>query len=577
MNQTKVSKNLNQIFKMSEDKGTCVFIDGGWGIGKTHSILNQFKDNGEEISLKYISVFGKKDLEQIEKELLLQLMPMEKLFNKVKDNSSMRILGNVVTSALKLFDKEVNILDLLNNLRIENISYDRKKENIVLCIDDLERKSTNIEMGDLLGLIERASTNFNIVIIANSTKLSEDDLECFNEYKEKIVDYHFIIDELDIGTMQQIAENRLRDLNEENIKMVSDFYFENIENYCLMKKGEDESNYEILKNFRIYNKYINLVQRVGEVVNKEFPDSQFEFDKDSLECCIGVIVESFLFNSAGEKRHKPKTHIKMMMHESIKLILHYEDYNPKIHILKDYLILKSEIAKDIHRLYSAYKLNKSELENLLSKVQKRIDRQTIEYFKEPNLVVSLFDALNILEDDYPNEKELLDIAIKLYKPSIDEKVLELRAEDWDNFDAINEIDCNQRTRIFIEKLNSNVLNKYEGFLNDEYNEALAEKNINSLHQIIQLRSFTDLEGFQKVFDLFFDEAVTFFEETKWGYICSLVIKGSENKEIGVYKFLMERVNSDIACATKLKYKKLIEVLQEEEYFRSEAEYHFEEK
>ncbi|KQY85244.1 hypothetical protein ASD24_28600, partial [Paenibacillus sp. Root52] len=247
MNQTKVSKTLNQIFKISQEKSTCVFIDGGWGIGKTHSILNQFKNDGEKITLKYISVFGKKDLEQIEKELILQLMPTEKLFNKVKDSNAMKILGNVVTSTLKFFDKEVNILDLLNNLRIENISYDRVKENIVLCIDDLERKSTDIEIGDLLGLIERASTNFNIVFIANSTKLSEDELEYFNEYKEKIVDYHFVIDELDIEVLHLIAKNHLRDLSEENIKTVSEFYLENIENYRA-KKIEDNNSYEILKN-----------------------------------------------------------------------------------------------------------------------------------------------------------------------------------------------------------------------------------------------------------------------------------------------------------------------------------------
>lgn len=265
-----------------------------------------------------------------------------------------------------------------------------------------------------------------------------------------------------------------------------------------------------------------------------------------------------------------------MMHETIKLILQYEDYSSKIHILNDYLIHKSEIAKDVHRLYSAYKLNESELEKILSKIHKKIDSRNMEYFKEPNLVVSLFDALINLGNVCPNGKKLLDIATELYEPTYDE-VLKLRAEDWDTFDGIHEIQSNHDTRVLIEKLNSNMLDKYEGFLNDEYNAALADKKIDSLHQIIQLRSFSGAEEFKQVFDLFLNETVAFFEETKWGYLCSLVIKGSENQEIGVYKFLMERANSEIALATKLKYKQLIEVLQEEDYFRSEAEYSSEEE
>ena len=73
----------------------------------------------------------------------------------------------------------------LNSFSIEDIKNNKKDgKKKVICFDDLERKSDSINMKELLGLIERASINFDVILIANTKEFEEEDLNVFNLYKE---------------------------------------------------------------------------------------------------------------------------------------------------------------------------------------------------------------------------------------------------------------------------------------------------------------------------------------------------------------------------------------------------------
>ncbi|WP_281889595.1 P-loop NTPase fold protein [Paenibacillus sp. YYML68] len=342
MNQKEVVNILKLIYEENADNNPCIFIDGDWGVGKTYSINSLKEEENEEIKFKYVSVFGKNELEQIEKDLIMQLLTITNKMNKIKDNNTIKLFGNIVTEALKIGGIDVNFSDLLNNLRIENIG-PKFGERVVLCIDDLERKSPNVEIKDLLGLIERASTNYSVIFIANSAKFDHDDRETLNEYKEKLIDFQFTINQIDLETLEKVAHLGSNGLSIEIQKSISRIYLNNL---------NDELNQgKRLNNIRQFRKCIELIQRISDVVvEMKHPNDSFVIDEDIVILCMKVIDEYFHSSPEDTKKNWLTTNYKKAMYDAFRSIFLFEPYDDTV--LQDYLIQNSEISKDVRKLYS---------------------------------------------------------------------------------------------------------------------------------------------------------------------------------------------------------------------------------
>jgi hypothetical protein len=553
MNQNEAGNTIKRIYSENVDNNICIFIDGEWGIGKTYSVLNEWEkeDEARSYSLKYVSVFGKNDLEQIEKELIMQIMPIFNSLNKYQENNAIKLFGNAVNGAMKLFDKEISLDGLLKNLRIENVSTEKAKERTILCIDDLERKSPNIDIKDLLGLIERASTNFSIIFIANSAKL-QNDKESFIEYKEKIIDYQINIDDLDLETLRKVAKLSSENIEEKDIELIAKVYSEMIENY------------RSLKNIRMFKKCVGLLQQIKDIINREFPNDYFDINEDIVIICIKVIYDHFFPNIDGNEKIGISTNQKKVLFKTFYSIFLYENYDQNV--LLDHLIQHSEISKDIRKLYSAYQLNESELEALIDKIKGEIDEENEGYFKEPNLVVSLFDALNSLSVLTERRDKLFDISVSLYSPSCNEEPLYLKGEDWNDFDFLgNEIECSSQTISFIYDLNQQIEEKYNRFIKEEYRKSINEKNILSLHRLLEKWPVRDIPTFESIFDLAFTELMTVYNKDTWSCLYLLVIS---TKGEFVKQFLEDKEQTECKLSTRLKYTQLLSALKEDEYFSS---------
>lgn len=550
MNQNEAGNTIKRIYSENVDNNICIFIDGEWGIGKTYSVLNEWKkeDEARSYSLKYVSVFGKNDLEQIEKELIMQIMPIFNSLNKYQENNAIKLFGNAVNGAMKLFDKEISLDGLLKNLRIENVSTEKAKERTILCIDDLERKSPNIDIKDLLGLIERASTNFSIIFIANSAKL-QNDKESFIEYKEKIIDYQITIDDLDLETLRKVAKLSSENIEEKDIELIAKVYSEMIENY------------RSLKNIRMFKKCVGLLQQIKDIIKREFPNDYFDINEDIVIICIKVIYDHFFPNIDGNEKIGMPTNQKKVMFKTFYSIFSYENYD--LNVLLEHLIQHSEISKDIRKLYSAYQMNESEFEALIDKISGRIDEDNKGYFKEPNLVVSLFDALNSLSVLTERRDKLIDISVSLYTPSCNEKPLYLKGEDWNDFDFLgNEIDCSSQTISFIYDLNQQIEEKYNRFIKEEYRKSINEKNILSLHRLLEKWPVRDMPTFENIFDIAFSELLNVYKKDTWNFLRLLVT----STEGGFVKhFLEDREQTECKLSPRLKYTQLLSALEEDEY------------
>ena len=212
MNNLQAAKALDTILSsvsISFNNKSCIFIDGAWGIGKTTFIENYFSKNKIEYEFISTSVFGKSSVRDIEKSILIHSLPGLKKINE--DNGFIKLTKNILNDVSDKF-LGVSIDNYINSFSIDDIKLDtidsRRK---IICFDDIERKSGLIEMKDLLGLIERTSKNFDVLIIGNLEELNETndgiDNEIFNKYKEKVIDHVIKIDSIDRSTFNCILKS----------------------------------------------------------------------------------------------------------------------------------------------------------------------------------------------------------------------------------------------------------------------------------------------------------------------------------------------------------------------------------
>ena len=168
----KLNDKLKELFKL--DEGFVVTLNGEWGVGKTH-FWNKFVENNlskelEKKEIAYVSLFGKDKLSEIESDIMLQISRIE----KIKD-----IINKTVGTAGIYGLKVSNITSIIPQTDFSNI---------IICFDDLERKSNKIDSKDILGLISlyKEQKKCKIIMILNKNELPDDDLSI---YKDKIIDY----------------------------------------------------------------------------------------------------------------------------------------------------------------------------------------------------------------------------------------------------------------------------------------------------------------------------------------------------------------------------------------------------
>lgn len=188
-----------------------LMINGSWGSGKTHFVLNELKDSLIEAStedggcgkeLIYVSLNGLGSPSQVLDEMIMKKIA---LYRWAKVNPSGKIISGLLGSALKIAANatsfsllgkimEPNADDLPKVQMQDLISFDPNKH--VLCFDDLERVSSSFPIADVLGFINRSFVEhegLNVLIIANEKEIDKKDAKKkkhksdYDRIKEKVI------------------------------------------------------------------------------------------------------------------------------------------------------------------------------------------------------------------------------------------------------------------------------------------------------------------------------------------------------------------------------------------------------
>lgn len=217
-----------------ENENVCLVIQGAWGVGKTYlwkAVAKKIKGQHKEKQVVYIDLFGKESYKQILEEIVLKI-------NEIRDER-----------VKKACDKIKPLLQLLKSVKLGvrgiNINLDSafsifKKEdfkNIIVCFDNIERKSDKLPLDEVLGLVNLLKEDklCSVVMILNKDELeklekqesnNQKGQEANNEqkssggetenlknwydfYKEKVIDYEITIENND-EVARKIIENNLK-------------------------------------------------------------------------------------------------------------------------------------------------------------------------------------------------------------------------------------------------------------------------------------------------------------------------------------------------------------------------------
>lgn len=167
-----------------------ISLKGEWGVGKTY-FWNAFIEEQRATLTKqnnfkgysYVSVFGLSSIAEIRQQIVSKIDIFSDSLAK-KGFSSVSKWSDIL--------KEVKVKGVSTSF-MADIIQNNILQNLIICIDDLERKENSISTSSILGLISELAEqrNCKIVIVYNDQNeaLNSETSQSLAEYKEKVIDF----------------------------------------------------------------------------------------------------------------------------------------------------------------------------------------------------------------------------------------------------------------------------------------------------------------------------------------------------------------------------------------------------
>ncbi|OHE15390.1 MAG: hypothetical protein A2540_09080, partial [Sulfurimonas sp. RIFOXYD2_FULL_37_8] len=169
--------------------GKVIMLSGAWGSGKTHFWKNEIEPKLDKSI--YISLYGKTSLREIENEVLSKSFLIDFSDEDIKNIS---IFGNIAKNIVSIMAPKIGEkLEETKTSLVNNFGKNALQNGGLLCFDDFERKSKDVDLNDLFGFITQLALNFKckIVLILNSDVFEGKEKKLFADLKEKSVSKFF--------------------------------------------------------------------------------------------------------------------------------------------------------------------------------------------------------------------------------------------------------------------------------------------------------------------------------------------------------------------------------------------------
>ena len=466
---------------LTKETNNALLITGEWGVGKTYFFNNILSKEIEKVStkenenIKYtpirISLFGVTSINDIEKRIILEIYPLLK-------NKGLKIgkgLLNVILSSpiIKELTQQIpeNILNLPEDYKSDIIN--SKTSSLIICFDDLERKSHTFPISGLIGYINNLTENNNlkVMIIGNTNNIEEN----FVEIKEKLIgreiEYSIKIEEV-YNTLKQDFNPPYKTFLEKQKEFICSFFhnYKNIRTlkfiltryhdiYSQIEKIASSIDYihsnkdTVLKETLLFTIAISIEYKGGSVTrnNKEEIDNIIRFSRKDIERFLNKET------SHDQKNDEEETILKKIKsnyyYQNNVIYYFYEpifDYIVGLNILDENLLEKDikkkyKISEDntIPECYITYnRINSDEVFSMTNASYKQLltnmlfyvdngEYRLEHYNRIYNLVLSFNNPLKIKEDKLKNRiirgiKRNKDKFV--YNPELPNKLLYIKGE-----------------------------------------------------------------------------------------------------------------------------------------------------
>jgi len=190
-----------------------IMLSGAWGAGKTHFWQEEIEPTlktklPKDKACVYVSLYGKDNLDSLKQEVLIKAFSDNQLLSDEVSTFGVDALSSIKDGDFlvgKLIKSGVDY----NNSRKSKKGKNKIKDGGVICFDDFERKSKEIDLNDLFGFISQLSIEMNckVVIILNSDVFNGKEAEVFKRVKEKTVNKFFYFN----PTIEELFESISKD------------------------------------------------------------------------------------------------------------------------------------------------------------------------------------------------------------------------------------------------------------------------------------------------------------------------------------------------------------------------------
>jgi hypothetical protein len=353
--------NDKSYLKSDISNGKVIMLSGKWGSGKTffwqNKIQTVLNDKDKKIPNHYISLYGKTSIQEIKNEIFLKVFESVDSYEVIEKGKA--LAKNTVGLATSFFGA-ISVLGVNLDLskmtdkpfeKLENVLDDKKlKKTIeylnsgaIICFDDFERKSKDIDLNDLFGFITQLTLNFDckVVIILNDDVFEGVEKDVFSRVKEKSVSKFLKYE----PSIKELFETIFYERRKDDKKK---FKYLELRKYRKIILKTIEETQEL--NARIY---IQVLDNLVEWIKNQ------DKSNDVLRCLILVNINFILYHTILIRKMKSSTpdykyEIKKLSYEGVNYI---QSNDP---LPEDYPLFEEYIVKYKHKItYTGSSENKS--------------------------------------------------------------------------------------------------------------------------------------------------------------------------------------------------------------------------
>ena len=281
-----------------------IFINGPWSIGKSYYVNKYIKEHNENFI--YITLFGKTSFDSIENSVARELF--KKLSSLNKKKIILHKFVKNVKASFSICGFTINSPELSRKGLISEYSTLLESKSLIIVIDDLERKSNNILIEDIMGMIEEFS-QFNkvkIVIIGDENNMIDSDRKKWNRFKEKIIEKEYKIQKFSDESIRNLVTSEICSYIEEIevTPFINDYIKKHdIRNLRTIIKGinlfkEVINNYVEIKENKKVNLLVlkNCMSVAIECTEEVYKPDEKRDDNDSFKYVIDEEINSRIMN-----------------------------------------------------------------------------------------------------------------------------------------------------------------------------------------------------------------------------------------------------------------------------------------